>query len=50
MSKKEIEKLYINKIKEIKKHNKAYFEKDSPIISDKEYDEIKQKIFELEQK
>ena len=48
MSKKEIEKIYIKKIKELKKYDKAYFGKDSPIISDHDYDKIKQEILDLE--
>ena len=50
MEKKESEKLYLNKIKEINKHNKLYYSEDSPIISDKEYDELKKEILELESK
>jgi len=50
MQRKEIEKVYIKKINELKKHDKAYFEKDSPIILDKDYDIIKQEILELEKK
>ena len=50
MQRKEIEKVYIKKINELKKHDKAYFEQDSPIISDKDYDIIKQEIFNLEKK
>ena len=37
MQKKEIERIYIKKINELKKHNKAYFENDNPLISDKKY-------------
>tara|TARA_B100000686_G_scaffold331391_1_gene394866 strand:- start:1611 stop:3647 length:2037 start_codon:yes stop_codon:yes gene_type:complete len=48
MQKKEIEKFYLKKINELKKHDKAYFEQDNPIISDKEYDHIKQEILKLE--
>ena len=44
MQRKEIKKIYLKKIKELKKHDEAYFEQDSPIISDKNYDIIKQKI------
>ena len=44
------EKLYLNKIKEINKHNKLYYIEDNPIISDKEYDELKKEILELESK
>ena len=47
---KEIEKDYLKKIKELKKYDEAYFKKDSPIISDKDYDICKQKIIELEKK
>ena len=50
MQKKEIEKVYIKRINELKKHNKAYFEDDNPLISDKDYDDIKQEILEIESK
>ena len=50
MQRKKIEKAYIKKINELKKHDKAYFEQDSPIISDKDYDVIKQEILNLEKK
>jgi len=50
MQKKEIEKTYIKKINELKKHNKAYFDDDNPIISDKKYDDIKEEILNLEKK
>ncbi len=45
-----IKKYYNKKINELKKHNKLYFEKNSPQISDKDYDEIKREIFDLEKK
>ena len=48
MQKKEIEKIYIKKIEKLKKYDKAYFDKDNPIISDKDYDYIKQEILNLE--
>jgi len=48
MQKKEIEKVYLKKINELKKHDKAYFEQDNPIIPDNEYDRIKQEILKLE--
>ena len=41
MQKKEIEKIYIKKISELKKHNKAYFQNDKPLIPDKKYDDLK---------
>ncbi len=50
MQRKEIEKVYIKKIKELKKHNKAYFNDDKPLISDKDYDEIKQEVLYFEKK
>ncbi len=46
----EIKKHYKSKIKELNEHNKLYFEKSSPKISDKEYDEIKKEILDLENK
>jgi DNA ligase (NAD+) len=50
MKRKEIEKNYNNKINEIKKYNQAYFDYDKPLISDKDYDAIKQEILEFEKK
>ena len=50
MRKKEIETIYIKKINKLKKYDKAYFEHDSPLISDKNYDSIKQEILDLERK
>ena len=50
MQKKEIEKIYIQKINELKKHDKAYFKHDNPIISDKDYDFIKKEVLDLENK
>ena len=41
MQRKEIEKVYIKKINELKKYDKAYFKDDNPIISDKDYDILK---------
>ena len=45
MNKAEIIKYYKKKIDELNKHNKLYFEKSSPKISDKEYDEIREYIY-----
>ena len=47
MERKQVEKFYFKKIKQLKKFDKAYFQDDNPIISDKEYDQIKQEIFDL---
>ena len=48
MKKKEIYKKYIKKINLITRFNKFYFEKSAPIVSDKEYDELKKEINNLE--
>ena len=50
MKKKEIEKNYNKKINQLKKYNKAYFKNDNPIVSDKDYDNLKKKVLELEKK
>ena len=50
MERKELEKIYIKNISQLKKYNKAYFEHDNPIVSDDEYDELKKKIFNFEKK
>ena len=50
MEKKEIEKVYNKKINKLRKHDEAYFLHDKPIISDKEYDDIKNDILSLEKK
>ncbi len=50
MKESEIRNYYYKKINELKKHNKLYFDKSSPKISDKEYDEIKKEILDLEKK
>ena len=50
MNKKEVEKNYKQKINLIKNYNKHYYDKSNPIISDKDYDELKKKILLLEVK
>ena len=50
MQRREIEKNYIEKINKLKKYDKAYFEKDNSLISDKDYDNIKKEVLELEKK
>jgi len=50
MDKKEVAKLYIKKINQLKKYNEAYFKQDKPIISDAEYDNFKKDILNLEKK
>ena len=46
----ELIKKYNNKINQLLKHNKLYFLKSKPIISDSEYDKLKSEIIELENK
>jgi len=48
--KESIKKVYVDKIKNLKKHNELYYSKDNPKITDKEYDELKQSILDLEKK
>ena len=50
MIKKELIKNYNLKIKELKKHNKFYYELSKPIITDSQYDVLKKEILELETK
>ena len=50
MDKKEIETNYKKKIKLLTNYNKNYYDKSSPLVSDKEYDNLKQDILLLEQK
>ncbi len=47
-SKKKISKIYKEKIKQLKSFNKAYFEKDNPIVSDYEFDKLKKDLIHLE--
>ncbi|MDA9643659.1 NAD-dependent DNA ligase LigA [Candidatus Pelagibacter sp.] len=50
MTKKEIENKYQEKIKLINDYNKHYYDKSNPLVSDKEYDDLKKKILSLETK
>ena len=50
MQRKEIEKVYIKKIKELTKYDKAYFKHDRPLIFDRDYDILKKEILDLEKK
>ncbi len=48
MKENDIKKYYNQRINQYRKHNKLYFDKSSPKISDKEYDQIKRDILDLE--
>tara|TARA_Y100000590_G_scaffold127375_1_gene145661 strand:+ start:17230 stop:19242 length:2013 start_codon:yes stop_codon:yes gene_type:complete len=48
MSSNIIKKKYLKLIKEINKHNKLYYDKSLPIISDQKYDSLKKDILEIE--
>ena len=50
MNDKEINKNYLKKIKLIKKFNELYYNKNSSIISDYEFDILKKEVLELEKK
>ena len=50
MKKKQIEDIYNNYINLFKKYNNYYYNKNKPIVSDREFDELKVKIIHLEQK
>ena len=50
MKKKKIEKEYNEKIQKLIKFNKFYYENDNPLIDDREYDNLKKDILDLENK
>ena len=50
MKKEDILKKYINNKKLIFKYNHHYFNLDSPLVSDGQYDEIKAELIKLEKK
>jgi len=45
-----IKKIYLKKIKEFHNHNRLYYQKSSPEITDKKFDDLKREILELEKK
>ena len=47
IEKKNIKKIYINKINKLIKFNKAYFEKDNPIVTDAEFDNLKKDLLNM---
>ena len=42
-----VKKLYNKKVQKLLKLNKAYFEKDNPVVSDIEFDELKKELLNL---
>jgi DNA ligase (NAD+) len=50
MSSKNVNKKYLEKIEEFQKHNKLYYDKNNPSISDEKFDILKKEILELEKK
>ena len=50
MNKKEVKKNYNEKIKLLKNYNNFYYDKSEPIVSDREYDDLKKNILILEKK
>ena len=50
MNKKEIQKIYNKKIKLFHKYNKNYYESSSPLVADREFDELKKNILLFEKK
>ena len=50
MNKKKIKEIYLKKISEINQHNKAYYNKNNPIITDADYDKLKKEILDYENK
>ena len=45
-----LSKEYKNKLKLLEKYNKYYYQNQNPLVSDKEYDELKNDILKLEKK
>ena len=50
MKKEKIKSSYKKKIDNLNKYDKAYYDKDDPIVSDKVYDDLKHEILRLENK
>ena len=48
MDKKNIKTIYNSKISLLKKYNRSYFDKNSSLVSDEEYDNLKKEILDLE--
>ena len=50
MNSDKIKKDYQKKIAQILKHNEHYYDKNKPLISDQEYDDLKKEILKIEKK
>ena len=50
MKKSDKQKIYNNKINLIRKYNLNYYDKNKPLVSDKEYDDLKNEVLDLEKK
>jgi DNA ligase (NAD+) len=50
MDKKEVQKLYQKKINILNKYNQHYYDKNKPLVDDKNYDELKISILSLEKR
>ena len=50
MNEKILKKEYLKKISQLKKYNSAYYDKNSPIITDSQYDKFKKDIIDFENK
>ena len=50
MSSKNVNKKYLDKIKEFQEHNKLYYDENRPKISDEKFDILKKEILDLEKK
>ncbi len=48
MKSSEVKKKYIDKINRLKKYNKFYFDKNAPVVTDSEFDNLKNEIINLE--
>ena len=50
MNEKLLKKEYLKKISDLQKYNKAYYDKSAPLISDSNYDKLKQDLVNFEKK
>jgi len=50
MNEEKEKKIYLSKIELFQKHNRSYYDKNNPVISDDEFDVLKKEILDLEKK